>query len=150
MSRLIAHLSKLKPGYWLIVLTSWWVFPFFVMRLFRYPLYDYLSSYYLYFMVFGTTIVFGFSINIFENRYGIWTRFGYWKKYLYISTLYTITITAILVIALAMGSKGLLDYFGGDAEVSFAILFIPSIVLHIVLGALVGLVLTGLRKMRSI
>lgn len=135
-------ISRVKPGYWLYILIFWWVIPVFLLELSRYPLFEYLNSYCLYFTIFGITITIGLMINLVDRRFRFWDKIGLWRKYLIIGTVYTIDIVIILFIDGFLG----FDTFRSDPEGSIGMLFMPSIYLYFVVGAIVTFVCTFLDR----
>ncbi len=141
------YLSRLKPGYWLMILTCWWPLLFFLVAIGKYPLIEYLSSYYLYFIIFGVSIITGLLINLVEKRFSFWNRIGHWRKYLIVCIAYTLNMAVIFTVAGFLQSKNILDFFGGDPEGSIGMLFMPSIFVYFILGAIFGLAVTALNKL---
>ncbi len=123
-----------RPSIYLLVMTLWWSIPFFIMSLLHYPLVPYLSSYLLYFSIFGATITLIIFINVQKFPAVYWESSSRTRKYFFMCILYSINMIAILVIALSLSHFRLLEYFGGDPEGSIGMLFIPTIVGYFLLG----------------
>jgi len=138
----LKHILRFRPGYWIIVLTFWWVLPFFISHLFRHSIEEYLNSYYLYFIVFGTTLLFSLLVNLLDIFSKFYREAGYWRKYFIVCGIYAIHMIATLIISFVLDPVLDIEYFDSCPAGSFGMLFIPSIGANFILGALLGLVLT--------
>jgi hypothetical protein len=144
------HILRFRPGYWIIVLTLWWLLPFFISDIFRYSIEAYLSSYYPYFIVFGTTLFFSFLANLLDTFFKFYREAGYWRKYFLVCGIYAVHMIAALIISILLEPVLHIDYFGGCPAGSFGMLFIPSIGANFILGALLCLVLTVYSTLKEI
>jgi hypothetical protein len=128
--------KRLKPGYWVIVLTLWWVLPFLIRDLSTVSIREDPSSYYLYIIVFGMALFLGLLLNILDHFSKFYKEAGHWKKYLIVCITYAINIIAIMTTYFLLPEKLIYEIEAGCAAGSFGILFIPSIVVNFFLGGL--------------
>lgn len=135
-----------SSGKYLIIMTYWWIVPFFIIGLISFPLRQYIDSYYPFFIAFIITIIIGFICGALEGRYDYWHRSGYWKKYFIINGIYLLNIIFILIITLILDCFHFIKYFGGDAAGSFGMLYIPSVIFYLLFGLIVG----WLRRLRVV
>ena len=123
------------PGTYLVLMT-WWVFVFFVVSLRSYPIAHHLSSYLPFFIAFAVSIAFGLTLNLTNARWSFWLRLPLWAKILTLIAGYAANVVVILIITVTLDSYRLIDYFGGDPEGSFGMLYIPSAAAYSLLAAL--------------
>jgi len=128
-----------KPGRYLIIMTYWWVLPFLVINLLRFPLEGHLASYGPLVIALGFPALLGLISNRLEKRYGCWRRAAFWKKYFLVNGLYALNVGLILAVVLALDYYRLVGFFGGDPEGSFGMLFLPSVIGYLCLGLVLGL-----------
>lgn len=131
--------KRLAPGIYNVIITYVWVLPFFLINLFRYNIFDYIKSYYLYFLVFLVALLAGLVSNLIESKFKIWKRFRYWGKYLLLGIIYTCNIFIILFLYMLLAYFIDFEYFGGCPGGSFGMLFIPSIFAYFIIGFIVTL-----------
>lgn len=127
-----------RSGKYLMLMTYGWIAPFALLHLGRYPLRQYQTSYYPFLVAFVTTAVVSLAGGILERRYNFWEPGGFWQKYFLLMGMYCLNIGVILVITLIMSSYGWISYFGGDAEGSFGMLYIPSAFFYLTAGMIFG------------
>ena len=135
------------PGKYLLLMT-WWIFVFFAICLFSYPVAGYLTSYIPFWVAFALTLIFSLFLNLADGAFTFWRRVGYWGKFATLMGSYSSTIIAILIISLILSSHGTISYFGGDPAGSFGMLYIPSIVFYGVIGMVLIIGLTGMRGLK--
>ena len=123
----------------------WWIFVFFAICLFSYPITRYLTSYIPFFVAFAVTPMFSLFLNLADSAFTFWRRIGYWGKFATLMGSYALTIIAIVIITLVLSSHGMIGYFGGDPEGSFGMLYIPSIVFYGVVGTVLMIGLTAMK-----
>ncbi len=146
----LKHILRFRPGYWIIVLTFWWLLPFFILCLLRYPIKEYLNSYYLYFIVFGTTLLFSLLVNLLDIFFKFYREGGYWRKYFIVCGIYVIHMIATLIVYFRLEPVLHIDHFDSCPAGSVGMLFMPSIGANLILGALLGLVLWVYRTIKEI
>jgi hypothetical protein len=137
-----------NPGLCL-ALMSWWIIPFLAASVLTHPISEYPRSYLLFLIALGGIVSFAGALNVINLRWQVWGKMGHWGKFLILSGCYTLSVAAILAVTLVLDSYGALDYFGGDAEGSFGMLFIPSVLGYFVLGGIACAVLSAHRTLRK-
>jgi hypothetical protein len=137
------------PGKYLLLMT-WWVFVFFAICLFSYPVTLYLTSYIPFFVAFALTLIFSLFLNLADGAFTFWRRMGYFGKFATLMGFYSSTVIAILVTCLILSSDGIISYFDGDRVGDFGWLYIPSIFFYGFAGIvlLIGLAAIKGRKER--
>ena len=123
----------------LLFITLWWILPFFVINLLRYPFFPYFTSHLLYLVTITISILFAIALGSIDGKNDLWNRFEFWGKYLMIIGAYAVQIILISFVLVLLGSKQLLDYYDSDPGGSVAMLFQPSIVIYLVLGGVLGI-----------
>lgn len=124
------------------MLMMWWVIPFFVTAFLSYPFRSYLSSYLHFLIAFGVPSIFALILNAVEAKYRFWKDTGHWGRLGWLTGSYAVVILIVLIITLTLDSYGLIGYFGGDPEGSFGMLYLPSFVFYLLVGAIASSVLT--------
>jgi len=137
-----------NPGVCL-ALMSWWIIPFLAAAVLTHPLSEYPRSYLPFLIAFGGMVLFAVALNVINLRLRVWERVGHWGRFLILSGSYALSVVATLAATLVLDSYGALDYFGGDAEGSFGMLFIPSVLGYFVLGGIACAVLSAHRTLRK-
>jgi hypothetical protein len=130
-----------RSGAALICMTLWWVMPFFISDLIAHPLFSHFHSHLLYLIVILVSVVFAYLLGVIDARRKLWERSAYWGKYILLCGAYAAQMIVILVLVLSLDEYRLIGYFGRDPESSVGMLFIPSIAVYVLLGAILGLVL---------
>ena len=100
-------------------------------------------------MAFGGFVSFAVTLNVINLRWQIWERTGHWGKFFILIGCYSLSVAAILAVTLVLDSYGALDYFGGDAEGSFGMLFVTSVFGYAVVGGIVCAALSAHRILRQ-
>ncbi len=118
-----------------LVIMIWWILLSFFLHVFSYPLQGYLSSYLVYFIPFGFVLGVAVLLNLCEWRLRLWSNSKHWGRLLILGTAYTVAIGASLVVTISLNSRGAVAYFGGDAEGSIGLFYLPSIVFYWIAGA---------------
>jgi len=131
-----------RPGLYL-VLMGWWILVFLGIDLARYPIHGFLLSYVPYFVALILFMVFAVFLTFLDFKFNWWERMRHWGRFLLLIGSYAITTIAILVIVITLDSWRLIQYFGGDAGGSFGLLFVPSILVYFICGAILSAVLTA-------
>jgi len=72
---------------------------------------------------------------------------GSWGKLATLMISYASTIIVSLIVTIVLSSYGMIDYFGGDPEGSFEMLYIPSIVFY---GGVGMVVIFGLKAIKEV
>lgn len=129
-----------RSGVILMGMTLWWNVPLFVVYLPTYSFRTHLRSYLLYLVVIGVALVFARVLSALDANMGWWNRCGYWGKYALLCGAYAVEMAAILVVLLLLDAYHILAYFGGDAGGSVGMFFLPSILVYLLAGALLGVV----------
>ncbi|MDH7515465.1 MAG: hypothetical protein QHI48_06310 [Bacteroidota bacterium] len=124
-----------NPGVFLLLMSSW-VVPFFIIEAFSHPFRGNLPSFTPFFIWFSTFSVAALLFSMFDSRKGFWHRYGFWKRYTVLEAAYAGTTLVALLLHTVLDSLGMVDYFGGDPEGSFAMYYIPSIMVYAAAGAL--------------
>jgi hypothetical protein len=127
-----------KPGRYLMMMTYWWVMPFLIIALGRFPPGKHQASYYPFAVALAIPALLGVICNRLENRYGYWRRSGFWKRYFLLNGWYALNVGLILGVTLTLDYFHLVRYFGGDPEGSFGMLYLPSVLGYLVLGLILG------------
>jgi hypothetical protein len=83
-----------------------------------------------------------FLLNLWSNR-------KLWQKYLILGFAYTANIAAILTVYFSTDTWVQYEYFGGDPEGSFGMLFIPSVILYAIIGGILIASISVYRFMRT-
>lgn len=133
-------------GIALICMTLWWVIPFFVIDLFSHPLSSHVTSHLLYIIVILISLIFAYLLSVIDAKKNLWGRSAYWGKYLLLCGAYALQMIAILIVVLSLDEYRLIGYFGRDPESSVGMLFVPSILAYILLGAILGAALMFTKK----
>jgi len=128
-----------KPGRYLIFMTYWWVMIFLIMALCRFPPGRHPASYYPFVVALAIPALLSVICNRLENRYGYWGRSGFWKKYFLLNGWYALNVGLILAVSLTLDYFHLIRYFGGDPEGSFGMLYLPSVMMYLAFGFILGL-----------
>jgi len=128
-----------KPGRYLMIMTYWWVMPFLLAALCRFPPGRQAASYYAFVPALAIPALLSVICNRLENRYGYWGRSGFWKKYLWLNAWYALNVGLILAVTLTLDHFSLIQYFGGDPEGSFGMLHLPSVMMYLASGFILGL-----------
>lgn len=137
-----------NPGLCL-ALMSWWIIPFFASAVLTHPISEYPRSYLPFLIAFGGIVSFAVALNVINLKRQVWRRTGHWGKFLLLSGWYALSVAGILAVTLVLDSYGALEYFDGDAEGSFGMLFIPSALGYVVVGGIVCAVLSAHRTLRK-
>jgi len=124
-----------KPGTYLLLM-AWWIVPFFLLALASYPVGAYRTSYVPFLAAFTVIAVCAFLLSHLDARLDFWERSGLWRKYFVLTGAYAVTIGLVLAATLTMDAFYLVGYFGGDAAGSFGMLYLPSVIVYFVSGAL--------------
>jgi len=130
-----------RSGIALICMTLWWVMPFFVIDLVAHPIHSHFSSHLLYIIVILISVISAYLLSVSDAKKGLWGRSAYWGKYLLLCGTYAAQMIVILIVVLSLDEYRLIGYFGRDPESSVGMLFVPSILVYTLLGAIVGAVL---------
>lgn len=123
-----------KTAKYILIMTLWWIMLFFIRALVEYPISQFLSSYYPFFIAFSVTLLVCLMVSIIELKTDYWARSGFWTKYIITNGVYTLNVFIILAITILLDSFRLIGYFDGDPEGSFGMLYFPSIFFYLVLG----------------
>ena len=134
------------PGKYLLLMT-WWIFVFFAICLFSYPVTRYLTSYIPFFVAFAVTLMFSLLLNLVDGTFTFYRKMDSWGKFATLMISYASTVIVSLIITMVLSSHGMIDYFGGDPEGSFGMLYIPSIVFYGVVGMVV---IFGLKAIKGV
>jgi hypothetical protein len=127
-----------KSGKYLFLMTYWWILPFLVISLYYFPLLENLPSYYPFFIPFIIAGIFSILCGLVETQTGWWVRAGFWKRYLVLNGLYILNIYLILHVTITLDARGMLRYFGGDAEGSFGMMYTSTIPGYLLGGIVLG------------
>lgn len=127
-------------------MTLWWVMPFFIVYLIAYPPPAHLRSHLLYAIVITVSTVSAYILSWLDAKKELWKRSGYWGKYLLLCGAYAAQMAIVLVVVLSLDEYRLIGYFGRDPESCIGMFFVPSILVYVLLGAVVGAVLTLIKK----
>ena len=128
-------------------LMAWWIIPFLAAAVLTHPISEFPRSYSVFLIALGGIASFAGALNVINLRRQIWERTGHWGRVLILIGCYALYVVATLAVTLVFDSYGALDYFGGDAEGSFSMLFIPSVLVYFVLGVIACAVLSARRKL---
>ena len=136
------------PGKYLPLMT-WWVFVFFAICLFSYPLTRYLTSYIPFFVAFALILLFSLFLNLAEGAFAFWRRMGLLGKFATLLGFYSSTVIAILITCLILSSDGIISYFDGDRVGDFGWLYIPSIFFYGTAGMVLIFVLVAIEERKK-
>lgn len=134
------------PGKYLLLMTSW-IFVFFVICLCSYPVIRFLTSYLAFFIPLALTLIFSLFLNLADSTFAFWKRIKSWGKLGILLGSYTSVVITSLIITLVLSDHGMIDYFDGDPEGSFGMLYIPSIIFYTISGTV--LVIARRRRRRK-
>ncbi len=134
-----------SPG-WCLVLMGWWIVPFFAGALASHPIYREPSSYVPFAVAFVILGVSGFILERLNGTRRFWDRFSVRKRVELLVGAYALSAIAIVFLVVVLDSWGWVGYFGGDAGGSFGLLFFPSILAYLVLGATLVAVVALVRR----
>jgi len=129
-----------QPGRYLLIMTFWWMAPFLLVALARFSPVHWPLSYVPFLVALVVTGFLSALCNRLETRFGAWRRSGFWTRYFLLNAWYAFNMVLILAITLTLDSFRLVGYFGGDPESSFGMLYLPSALLYLVEGLILGLV----------
>ena len=73
-----------------------------------------------------------------ENRHGYWRRPGFGERYFLLNGWYVLNVGLILAVTLSLDYFHLVGYFNGDPEGSFGMLYLPSVLVYLALGFILG------------
>ena len=121
-------------------MTFWWMAPFLVVALANFSPGHWPRSYVPFMVAIAVTLLLSALCNWLERRQGSWRRSGFWTRYFLLNGWYALNMVLILGVTLTLDSFRLMRYIGGDAEGSFGMLYLPSVLLYLVLGLILGLV----------
>lgn len=137
------------PGTHLLWMTGWWILPFFVIAIAKFPIAGHVKSYLPFAIAFAVTMLVSVLFNLISAKRGLWARLGHWGKCCSLAAAYMVNVVAILALTLTLDSLDMIEYFGSCPAGSFGMLYIPSVLFYWVGGLAVALVLTLARKGRS-
>jgi len=109
------------------VMSLWWVVPFFVAAVVRYPITTNMSSYIPFAVITATTALSCIAVATVAKKY---RAKNHWRTYIILNTTYAANVAAAMALTIALDSIGAVTYFGGDAAGSFGMLYIPSILFY--------------------
>lgn len=117
-----------------LLLMAWWIDVFFILMLPFHSMGQYFSSYIPFFLAFAVFSFFAFVLMMAEWFFGIWSRSGHWVRAGVLVGTYTAAILITMTLEIDLFGEGYVDYFGGDPEGSFGMLYIPSIAFYVLLA----------------
>ena len=137
-----------KPGRYLLIMTFWWIAPFLILALSRFSPARWPRSYVPFLVAVAVTLLLSALCGRLENRRGYWRRSGFGKRYFLLNGWYALNVGLILAVTLILDHFHLVGYFNGDPEGSFGMLYLPSVLLYLALGFILG-VARQVRKARQ-
>jgi hypothetical protein len=137
-----------KPGRYLLIMTFWWIAPFLLVALARFSPARWPLSYVPFLVAVAVTMLLSALCGRLENRRGSWRRAGFAKRYFLLNGWYALNVGLILTVTLSLDYFHLAGYFTGDPEGSFGMLYLPSVLVYLVLGLILGLA-RQVRKTRA-
>jgi hypothetical protein len=137
----------IMPSVVLIVMTLWWLIPFFVRDLVDHPINKFEASYNYYWIIFATTLFVSILIFIFESLKGKWKGLTGWGKYFYCVGAYF--LNSIIISMISTPSIVQIEYFGADPEGSVGMLFFPMAVLYFLSGAFIYFTIKAIKKFKK-
>jgi hypothetical protein len=127
---------KFRPAICVMLMTLWWAVPAFFIQLQNYQFNKYLSSYIIYYVIFGITLVYGVLLTK-DKKAQKWKELSIRQKFFWLCSRYAINIALMLLCVGVLSHFHLLDYFGSDPEGSIGMLFVPSALAYFLPGLLV-------------
>jgi hypothetical protein len=127
---------KIKPAIYMMLMTLWWAVPAFLIQLQHYQFNKYPSSYIIYYVIFGVTLVFG-ALLIIDKKAQKWEELSIRQKFFWLCSRYGINIGLMLLLVGVLSHFHLIDYFESDPEGSIGMLFVPSALAYFLPGLLV-------------
>jgi hypothetical protein len=128
-----------KPGRYLLIMTFWWMALFLLVALARFSPGHGPLSYVTFLVAVAVTGLLSAFCGRLENRRGYWRRSGFAKRYFLLNGWYVLNVGLILAVTLTLDHFRLVGYFNGDPEGSFGMLYLPSVLVYLVLGLILGL-----------
>ena len=138
----------ITPSIVLIIMTFWWLIPFFIRDLVYHPIDKFEASYNYYWIIFASTLFMSIVIFIFESLKGKWMGLTVWGKYFYCVGAYFVNGIIISIILVSLASIIRLEYFGADPEGSVGMLLFPMAVLYFLSGAFIYFTLKVIKKFK--
>jgi len=129
----------------LLFITLWWIVPFFIRDLRAHPFISYFTSHLLYLLVISISITCSMMLGFVDVKMDLWNRYEFWGKYLTVMCAYTAQMTLVFISVIILDSFRLINYYGGDSGGSIGLLFLPSIVIYLVIGGIIGITLTAIK-----
>jgi hypothetical protein len=120
------------------VMSLWWVAPFFIAAVARYPVGTNMPSFIPFAVITATTALSCIAIAAVVKKY---RAKNYWQTYIILNTAYAANVAAAMAVTIALDSIGAVAYFGGDSAGSFGMLYIPSVLFYLISGAVWRLLL---------
>ncbi|MBU4233240.1 MAG: hypothetical protein L6277_08250 [Desulfobacterales bacterium] len=127
-----------KPGRYLLIMTFWWMAPFLLVALARFSPALWPLSYVPFLVAVAVTLLLSALCGRLEKRHGYWRRSGFGKRYFLLNGWYALNVGLILAVTLTLDYFHLVGYFNGDPEGSFGMLYLPSVLVYLVLGLILG------------
>jgi hypothetical protein len=128
-----------KPGRYLLIMIFWWMTPFLLVALARFSPARWPLSYVPFLVAVAVTLLLSALCGRLEQRHGYWRRSGFAPRYFLLNGWYALNVCLILAVTLSLDYLHLVGYFNGDPEGSFAMLYLPSVLLYLVGGLILGL-----------
>ena len=138
-----------KPGPYLRIRTFWWIAPFLILALSRFSPARWPLSYVPFLVAIAVTLLLSALCGWLEKRHGYWRRSGFAKRYFLLNGWYVLNVALILAVTLTLDHFHLVGYFNRSPEGSFGMLYLPSVLLYLALGLILG-VARQVRKARQI
>ncbi len=139
------------PGKYL-VLMMFWIWPFLILALCRYPVSEYFLSYVSFIVPLISILAVGLLVNLAACRGHFWLKGRLWRKYLILVGSYTAAMFISVFVLVVLHDQGVVESFGADPEGNIAMVFIPTAILYWIVGACLSAVLSvaqALRKRRK-
>lgn len=126
-----------QPAAWMAAMTCLWTLPFFLLSALFEGLGDHASyvPYLVYFECAGAACVAVFLVG---SLFGLWWRFGYWRRFAFLWTVYAATVVCFLGMLSVRQVRHEVAYFGGDPEGSNFMLALPSVICYLIAGLVLG------------
>ncbi len=126
----------------------WWSIPALVIQLQHYQFNKYTSSYIIYYVIFGITLVYGALLTK-DKKAQTWEELSIRQKFFWLCSRYAINIALMLLCVAGLSHFHLLDYFGSDPEGSIGMLFVPSALAYFLPGLLVFFLVDWWKRIRE-
>lgn len=133
------------PGKYIVLMTYWWVLPFFFANIARYPVTLYDKSCITFYIAFIVTLITALILNILNASFSFWARFEHWAKIFLLTGSYAVNIFATLAVTLALDSYDLIECFGACP----AGLYIPSVLAYFALATLVAIGIAVWKRLKK-